>query len=214
MAEIQWYYAHEQQQMGPVSSAELKRLAAASQLFPEDLIWREGMEEWAPALRVKGLFPPREAADATPAEATVPAAVPQPPSEPPAPTSDVRLANSFLPATEPPAGPPPAATPVAPPPPATQPAAPSGEAASHDHLGPGLRMILILAQASLWATCVMVVIFGGLLFVMGTVKHKDPADQAASAAISGMLFVGSYVLARSGEHVVRLVEQFLQVRRK
>ncbi len=75
-------------------------------------------------------------------------------------------------------------------------------------------MVLILAQAVLWATCVMVVILGGLLFMLGTVKAKSPTDQAASAAISCTLFVGSYVLARSGEHVARLVEQFLQVRRK
>ena len=57
MAEILWYYAHDQQQLGPVTSIELKRLAAAGQLFPDDLIWREGMDEWGcPAVRVKGLF--------------------------------------------------------------------------------------------------------------------------------------------------------------
>ena len=75
-------------------------------------------------------------------------------------------------------------------------------------------MLLILAQALLWATCVMVVILGGLLFMLGTVKQKSPTHQAASAAISCMLFVGSYILARAGEHVARLVEQFLQTHRK
>ncbi len=76
MAEILWYYAHDQQQLGPVSSAELKRLAVVGLLLPDDLVWREGMEEWAPAVRVKGLFPPREAA-----EAGAPPAGPQGPTE-------------------------------------------------------------------------------------------------------------------------------------
>ena len=33
--------------MGPVSSLELKRLSAAGELVPDDLVWREGVTEWA-----------------------------------------------------------------------------------------------------------------------------------------------------------------------
>lgn len=56
MAE-EWHYAHDGKQLGPVSSEELRRLAASGQLQPTDLIWKNGMANWAPASRLKGLFP-------------------------------------------------------------------------------------------------------------------------------------------------------------
>lgn len=56
MNPIEWYYARDNRQMGPVSSVELKRLATANELGPDDLVWREGMTEWAAARNVKGLF--------------------------------------------------------------------------------------------------------------------------------------------------------------
>src|SRR5262249_298739 len=51
-----WYYAQGGQQFGPVSSRQLKRLAAGGQLRPTDLIWKDGMADWTPALKLKGLF--------------------------------------------------------------------------------------------------------------------------------------------------------------
>jgi len=56
MSPVEWYYARGNKQMGPVPSSELRRLAAADELRPEDLVWREGMTEWAPARNVRGLF--------------------------------------------------------------------------------------------------------------------------------------------------------------
>ncbi len=56
MAEVQWYYARNDQQFGPVSAAELKQLADAGRLSPDDLLWREGMESWATAINLRGLF--------------------------------------------------------------------------------------------------------------------------------------------------------------
>jgi hypothetical protein len=56
MTRIDWYYARGNKQTGPVGSAELKQLAATGQLRPEDLVWREGLTEWAPASSVRGLF--------------------------------------------------------------------------------------------------------------------------------------------------------------
>ena len=56
MSPIEWYYARENKQMGPVSSLELKRLATAGELRPGDLVWREGMTEWSLASNVRGLF--------------------------------------------------------------------------------------------------------------------------------------------------------------
>ncbi|MFH1922177.1 MAG: DUF4339 domain-containing protein [Planctomycetota bacterium] len=56
MAPLQWYYAKNNEQHGPVSATELKQLAAGGELKPSDLVWHEGMDEWAPARKIKGLF--------------------------------------------------------------------------------------------------------------------------------------------------------------
>jgi hypothetical protein len=52
-----WYYTQNgQPAQAPVSAAQLKQLAAAGQLQPTDLVWQEGMANWAPASSIKGLF--------------------------------------------------------------------------------------------------------------------------------------------------------------
>ena len=51
-----YYYSREGQRFGPVPGEQLKQLAAAGQLQPDDLIWKEGMANWIQASRVKGLF--------------------------------------------------------------------------------------------------------------------------------------------------------------
>jgi hypothetical protein len=56
MAEVQWYYARNDQQFGPVSGTELKQLAEAGRLSPDDLLWREGMDAWTTAINLRGLF--------------------------------------------------------------------------------------------------------------------------------------------------------------
>jgi hypothetical protein len=75
----QWHYTRGGQQIGPVSSVELKRLASSGQLTPTDMVWKEGMAEWQAAQKVRGLF------------ATPPSSTPPPPPAPP----------SFNPATKP-----------------------------------------------------------------------------------------------------------------
>jgi len=70
----EYYCSREGQRFGPVPGEQLKQLASAGQLQPNDLIWKEGMANWIQAARVKGLFP---------------VAAPQPPEIPsgaPAPT--------------------------------------------------------------------------------------------------------------------------------
>ncbi len=49
---------------GPVTTEELKRMAAAGELQPDDLIWKAGMAEWAPAGKIKGLLGAAPAATA------------------------------------------------------------------------------------------------------------------------------------------------------
>jgi amino acid transporter len=66
----EWYYAKGNQQLGPVTAAQLKQLATSGQLSPEDLIWREGMANWESAGKVRGLF----VAAAQPVAAVAPAA--------------------------------------------------------------------------------------------------------------------------------------------
>lgn len=62
-----WFYQSSGEQHGPISSSELKQLAASGKLLPVDQVKKGGMEKWQPASRVKGLTfgeQPRE--DASP----------------------------------------------------------------------------------------------------------------------------------------------------
>lgn len=51
-----WYYAQNNQQLGPVPLATLQAMARSGQLNGEDLVWREGMANWTPANQVPGVF--------------------------------------------------------------------------------------------------------------------------------------------------------------
>ena len=54
----EWHYTlNGQPAAAPVSATQLKQLAVSGQLKPTDLVWQDGMLEWAPAGSVKGLFP-------------------------------------------------------------------------------------------------------------------------------------------------------------
>lgn len=52
-----WYYARNGNRYGPVSPEALRQLAQEGGLKPEDLVWREGLDDWVPAARLKGVFP-------------------------------------------------------------------------------------------------------------------------------------------------------------
>lgn len=52
----QWHFSINGNQSGPVSSSELKQLASSGKLSQTDLIWKNGMQDWIPAGKVKGLF--------------------------------------------------------------------------------------------------------------------------------------------------------------
>jgi ferredoxin len=69
-----WYYARGDRRVGPLTSEQLRALAADGTLSPADMVTREGSRKWVPAAQVKGLFP-----EATPA---VPTATPLPAAEP------------------------------------------------------------------------------------------------------------------------------------
>jgi TM2 domain-containing membrane protein YozV len=52
----EWYYSIDGDRQGPVGSADLKKLAEAGTLKPGDLVWKDGMGDWAQAKSIKGLF--------------------------------------------------------------------------------------------------------------------------------------------------------------
>jgi uncharacterized RDD family membrane protein YckC len=77
----QWYYARGNQQFGPVSIDQLLGLLGTGQVQHADLVWTEGMPEWAPASTVAALSP--RPAPAPIVNAPPPPAAPSPfPSNP------------------------------------------------------------------------------------------------------------------------------------
>lgn len=51
-----WWYAVGQEKIGPCSGSELMDLVAQGKVFPDTLVWKEGMPNWVPASRIKGLW--------------------------------------------------------------------------------------------------------------------------------------------------------------
>jgi hypothetical protein len=159
MPDVQWYYARNDQQFGPVTAAELKQLADEGRIAPDDLLWRDGMEQWATAINLRGLFSDDEAAGATPSLLS-PAAGPAAASHKPP-----RLAGG----------------------------------------GVSLRAILRTTQLLLWSMCVLVVLAGTVLFTRAFLIAETATEEAAAAAVFAAFFIASYVLARSGEKLSRLL---------
>jgi uncharacterized RDD family membrane protein YckC len=69
-----WYYSRNGERLGPVSELDLINTIARGDVRPEDLVWKEGMAQWAPAGSFAELFP-----HGPPAQQAQPA----PPSTPP-----------------------------------------------------------------------------------------------------------------------------------
>ena len=73
MTDPVWYYAHGDVEKGPLTTAQIKALAAAGKVRHDDLVWKEGMETWVAAGELAELYPnsaakprekPRETNDA------------------------------------------------------------------------------------------------------------------------------------------------------
>lgn len=58
----EWHYNKGDQQYGPISSTDLKGLAEAGEIGPDDLVWNASLTEWVPAQRVNGLVFPAASA--------------------------------------------------------------------------------------------------------------------------------------------------------
>jgi uncharacterized RDD family membrane protein YckC len=59
-----WYFNHNDEQVGPMTAGEMKEAAKRGKLLPTDLVWREGMEDWVEATKIRGLLPKLDADDA------------------------------------------------------------------------------------------------------------------------------------------------------
>lgn len=51
-----WFYMKDGVKTGPLSSGALRDAARQGWLSPEDLVWVEGMLDWTPASKIKGVF--------------------------------------------------------------------------------------------------------------------------------------------------------------
>jgi hypothetical protein len=49
---MEWYYAKNNRQEGPVSGATLKSMIVSGEIASADLVWREGMADWRPAAEI------------------------------------------------------------------------------------------------------------------------------------------------------------------
>lgn len=221
MTAVQWYHARGTEQFGPVSAGELKQLAQSGRLKPDDLVWREGMADWAPARTVRGLF---DADVVAPPKAAGPAA--------PGGDSDAGAAASSARSDQPgPAGRAPAATPPGEPDatasrewrtsgdaPPTDLAAPDARwSAAQSHVGSlaigalrsaipaeavvlACRAFATVGHYALYAAMLAALLFGALL----TIKSRAPAPQAESLVTAVLFLAFQYAARRLFEPLGRL----------
>jgi hypothetical protein len=52
----EWFVKRNEKKLGPFSSKDLRRLAAAGKLVAEDLVWKEGLSDWVSVSRIESLF--------------------------------------------------------------------------------------------------------------------------------------------------------------
>lgn len=86
---MNWYYAKNGSQQGPISTEALKEKIASGEVSAADLAWREGLPDWAPAGTIEELKPAQPVATASTASAdpvsTQPTTPYQTPASAPAP---------------------------------------------------------------------------------------------------------------------------------
>jgi hypothetical protein len=116
-----WFCEIAGRELGPLSSHQLKTMAAKGQILPSDCVRQGAAGKWVPSGQVKGLFAPRQDAPQTtagrqPAAATQPPHPSSPTAAHPSPPAVPRVARPIvLPkaeaAQQPPDAPPPVSTP-------------------------------------------------------------------------------------------------------
>jgi hypothetical protein len=75
-----------------------------------------------------------------------------------------------------------------------------------------LSTALMAVQGALWATCVLVVLVGGLVLLGTLARGNDPAAHSSTAIVFASLAVGAYVLARAAEKGAGVLARYLEKR--
>lgn len=91
----EWHYAKDGQRHGPITSRQLRELAASGELRPTDLVWTEGKDEWKPASKIKGLLPEEPVPVPPPVATAEIVKEPQPARESPSLTAVQQLSAMF-----------------------------------------------------------------------------------------------------------------------
>jgi hypothetical protein len=78
-----WYYASDQQKLGPFSAVQLKQLAVLKTLRPDHMVWKNDMDKGVVAARVINLFVNSQATAPRPGAITAVAPEPVAPVRPP-----------------------------------------------------------------------------------------------------------------------------------
>lgn len=92
---MNWYYAKNGNQNGPLPTEDMKDRIAMGEISPTDLAWTEGMADWMPVSQIPELkveAPARQESFTPPPVATAAPSPYQAPSSAPAPASPVPMA--------------------------------------------------------------------------------------------------------------------------
>ena len=84
---MNWFYAKDGQQIGPVEFSEIERLRAEGQLTDDTLVWQQGMANWVKLSTVSRAAVEKAAVE-VPADSTLPPIAPQPVPNGPTPVPD------------------------------------------------------------------------------------------------------------------------------
>ena len=74
---MEWYYAKKNEQRGPVSGSTLRSMIISGEVAGTDLVWRNGMQDWAPAAEIRDFEPDQETEIESPAVSQDPSQVPK-----------------------------------------------------------------------------------------------------------------------------------------
>lgn len=82
----EWYYAHNNEPLGPISDDLFYQLRTTGTIDPETLVWREGMSDWQQLAQLPGMI-----------ESSATARAPAPASSKPVSTTDTPASTMALP---------------------------------------------------------------------------------------------------------------------
>lgn len=188
-----WYYVKGEERKGPVSSADLKTLATSGELLPDDLVWKEGMEDWRPASDLKGLFPEQPAA-AIPAAAAPATSEPAPQPAAPAPAAGPAPVQQPLAA----------GFPIVNNPVEFQPVIQTTSAQSADRKYPTMMLASAIYRVFGWIVIALASL-GGVVYLISMIEVLSAASQYSDSAAIVLFFTQILILLAGIVYVVLTV---------